>query len=70
MSKTKDVDFQISLKSARVNAGMTQNDVAKELKISKGTIVKWESYETSPNAKILVQLAQLYKCPIDRMKLL
>ena len=34
--------LQISLAAARVNAGMTQDDVAKKMKVSKNTIVKWE----------------------------
>lgn len=38
--------FQISLTAARVNAEMTQKDVAKALKVSKQTIVNWEKGKT------------------------
>lgn len=34
--------FKITLASARVNAGMTQEDVAKIMHVSKQTIVNWE----------------------------
>ena len=39
---TKD-KLKISLAAARVNAGYTQDDVAREFKVSKRTIVNWES---------------------------
>ena len=34
--------FQITLKAARVNAGLTQTDVAKAIGKSKSTVLKWE----------------------------
>lgn len=34
--------FQISLAAARVNAGLTQEEVAKAMKVGKQTIVSWE----------------------------
>ena len=39
--------FQISLAAARVNANMTQEDVAKELKVGKQTVGNWEKAEQS-----------------------
>ncbi len=44
--------YKISLASARVNAKMTQEDVAKKMKVSKNTIVNWE------NGKIEMKPAQ------------
>ena len=35
-------NFKISMAAARVNARMTQDDVAKRMHISKQTIVNWE----------------------------
>ena len=34
--------IQISLAAARVNAGLTQEEVAEKLQVSKKTIVNWE----------------------------
>ena len=45
-------DYKISLASARVNAGMTQENVAKEVGVSKNTIVNWE------NGKVEMKPAQ------------
>lgn len=43
MNEGKAVPFQISLASARVNAEMTQEEVAKHMHVGKQTIVSWES---------------------------
>ena len=45
-------DYKISLASARVNAGMTQENVAKAMGVSKNTIVNWE------NGKVEMKPAQ------------
>lgn len=57
--------IQISLAAARVNAGLTQDDVARELKISKQTIVAWEKGESEPKISQGRQLSHLYKMPLD-----
>ena len=38
--------FQISMAAARVNAGLTQEDVARELKVGKQTVINWEQCYT------------------------
>jgi len=47
-------ELRISLAAARVNVGLTQEDVAKKMKVSKNTIVNWEK------GKIKIKPAQLY----------
>lgn len=58
---------QISLAAARVNAGMTQDDVAKAIHVSKNTIVKWEKGETEPSIQTARELSELYKFPIENI---
>ncbi|HEY9574042.1 MAG TPA: helix-turn-helix transcriptional regulator [Lachnospiraceae bacterium] len=36
------VPFQISLAAARVNAGLTQQEVAEKMGVSNVTVVAWE----------------------------
>lgn len=48
-------DYKITLAAARVNAGMTQDDVAKEMHVSKNTIINWEK------GKVEMKPAQ-FKC--------
>lgn len=57
--------FQISLAAARVNADLTQSDVAKALKISKQTIVNWEKGKSEPSINQGRMLEELYKIPMD-----
>lgn len=59
------VPFQISLAAARVNAGMTQDDVAKAMKVSKNTIINWEKGKVSPSFTNIRMLSQLYRIPVD-----
>lgn len=34
--------LQLTLKAARVNAGLTQKELAKQMGISEPTLIKWE----------------------------
>lgn len=57
--------FQISLAAARVNAGLTQEDVAKALKVGKQTIVSWEKGNSEPRMSQGRLLSELYNMPLD-----
>jgi DNA-binding XRE family transcriptional regulator len=41
--------LQISMAAARVNANMTQDDIAREMHISKQTVINWEKGRIIPN---------------------
>lgn len=53
------------LRKARRECEMTQNEVAKKLKISQSTIAGYEKGRTEPNAEMLATLAQLYCHSVD-----
>lgn len=55
----------IQLKAARVNANFTQEDVAKKLKISKNSIVNYESYKSKPSVDLAKKIAKLYGMKVD-----
>ena len=57
--------LRISLAAARVNAGLTQEDVAKELCISKQTVINWEKGRVIPNFATLNTLSSLYRISMD-----
>lgn len=58
---------QISLAAARVNANLTQQDVAERLHVSKQTVVNWEKGKSAPTFIILNALSNLYQIPIDNI---
>ena len=60
-------DFQISLAAARVNANLTQEDVAKALHITKNTLVAWEKGMSEPKISQARQLSELYNMPLDNI---
>ena len=57
--------YQISMAAARVNAGMTQNDVAREMHVSKQTIVNWENGKIIPNFAQFSMFCRIVKAPED-----
>ena len=56
--------LQISLAAARVNAGMTQEEVSKEMHVSKQTIVNWEKGYSEPTISQSRELSKLYNMPL------
>ena len=63
------MDFQISLKAARVNANMTQEEVAYTLERNKQTIVNWENGITKISITDFKKLADLYQIPLEYLKI-
>lgn len=55
----------IRLAAARVNAGLTQDMVSNELRVSKNTIVAWENGKQEPKISQARALSKLYKIPLD-----
>lgn len=64
-NKNNNIDFKISLAAARVNANLTQREVAGEMHLSRHTIIKWENGKSIPEPSELLMLSSLYKIPID-----
>lgn len=56
---------RISMAAARVNAKMTQTDAAREMNVSKQTIVNWEKGDTSPTVPQARKMAEIYGIPLD-----
>lgn len=58
-------DFKITLKAARVNANLFQEEAAKELGISKVTLIAYESGTSSPTMEMAEKMSKLYRVPLD-----
>lgn len=62
--------LKISLEAARVNAGLSQKDVAVKLKVSNKTVNNWEKGKSYPNAERIAQLCDLYAISYDNINFL
>lgn len=56
---------KISLRAARVNAGLTQEQAAKELGVSRSTLKNWESGKSYPKQPAINAICELYKVQYD-----
>lgn len=57
--------MKITWKAARVNAGLTQNEVVEKIGINKGTLINYEKYRTVPDINVAVSMAKLYGLSTD-----
>ena len=62
--------LKISLKAARVNAGLSQKDVADRLKVSNRTVCSWENGDTFPSADKIDTHCKLYGIAYDNINFL
>lgn len=51
----------------RQKAGLSVAQVAKALKVSDAAVYMWETGETTPNGKRLLEIAKLYSCTVDEL---
>lgn len=56
---------KISLEAARVNAKLTQKELAKILGVSNTTIVNWEKGKSEPNLAQLRKISEISGIPLD-----
>lgn len=61
-------NYQINLAAARVNAGMTQSDIAEIMHVSKQTIVNWEKGKIIPKPAEFEMMCKIYKAPTDMVR--
>jgi transcriptional regulator with XRE-family HTH domain len=58
----------MNLKEIRLNKGLTQQQLADNIGVSRQQIVKWESGERNPKLSALKKLAKVLEC--DLMELI
>lgn len=51
----------------RKKSGLTQEDVAEKLGVTRQAIAKWERGETSPDVEFCIKLAELYGTTVDAL---
>ena len=60
---------KITLRAARVNADMTQDEAAERMGKSKQTIVIWETGKAAIRYKDQIKLSELYEMPVEYIRL-
>ena len=56
-----------SLFQARKKCGLSQEEVAEKLGVSRQTISKWETNETVPDIRQSKKMALLYRISLDEL---
>lgn len=56
---------KLSLKAARVNAGLTQEEAAQAINVTGKTLISWEKGVTHPTVDKLLRLCSLYDVQIS-----
>lgn len=57
--------INISLKAARVNAGLTQRELAEALNVTVDTVLNWENGKSEPKLSQLKRISELSGIPMD-----
>lgn len=55
----------LNVKQLRIDARLTQQEVATELGVAQSSVSAWESGEANPSAEKLPELAKLLGCTLD-----
>lgn len=58
----------ISLAAARVDAELTQKEVAEAMNVSVATVVAWEKGTAEPKISQASKLCELYKRSVDEIR--
>ena len=57
--------MEITMKAARINAGYTQKEADKLLKVSKDTVSNWERGKSYPDVTNLRDIERVYRVKYD-----
>ncbi|MEA4875864.1 MAG: helix-turn-helix transcriptional regulator [Anaerorhabdus sp.] len=55
------------LKDARVNSGLTQEDVADKIRVTRQTMSNWENEKCYPDIINVIELSNLYGVSLDEL---
>ena len=58
---------KITLRAARVNAGMSQRKAAERLGVSVSTLRNWENGKTFPTQPHIEKMCDVYGIPFDAL---
>lgn len=59
------MNFTENLRALREKKGMTQEQLAEQMEVSRQTVSKWESGVSLPEMEKMIQLTELFGCTMD-----
>lgn len=62
--------MQITLKAARVNCGLSQQEAARHVGVSPDTLRNWEAGRSYPNAINILKIEMAYGITYDQLSFL
>ena len=62
--------IKLTLEAWRVNAGLTQKEACKLLKVSNTTLCNWETGKSHPSAKKIDLICEVYGCHYENINFL
>ena len=57
----------LKIRELRVNAGLTQAQLAKKMNVDQSCVSLWESEKTNPAKKLHKKLAKVLGCTVDEL---
>jgi DNA-binding XRE family transcriptional regulator len=60
--------MRLTLKALRINKGLLQTDVARELNVDRKTVSAWESGKYLPNVDMVDSICELYGVSYDNIQ--
>ena len=61
------MDIGSRLKNARMNAGLTQENIAEKIGVSRQTISNWENNKSYPDIISVIHLSDFYSISLDEL---
>ena len=59
------MEIEKKLKEARANAGLTQEQVAEKIMVSRQTISNWENNNILPSVEMLMKISRFFSVSTD-----
>src|SRR5699024_7590763 len=61
------MDFGAQMKKLRTSRGLTQEQVAQKLNVSRQTISSWENNRNLPDLEMVVLIARIFNISLDNL---
>ena len=58
----------MNIKNLRLAAGLTQEQLAKKMKVDQSAVSRWEAGEYAPQKKCHKKLAKVLGCTVEELK--